>query len=106
MDYLFHLVIYLILSQSFNKNEVAESTSLCITIKDIEKQSILDSKQQKCVITYFMRENDHKYDKTSVVEIENIIKKKNVDLFISEILVKDKQNLFKEESLENDSTKA
>lgn len=53
-----------------------------------------------------MRENDHKYDKTSVVEIENIIKKKNVDLFISEILVKDKQNLFKDESLENDSTKA
>lgn len=105
VEYLFHLVIYLILSQSFNKNEVAESTSLCITLEDIEKQNILDSKQQKCVITYFVRENDHKYDKTSVIEIENIIKKKDVDLFISEILVKDKQNLFKENALESDSIK-
>ncbi|KAI7893397.1 uncharacterized protein EV154DRAFT_501861 [Mucor mucedo] len=95
VDFLYHLVIYTILSQSFNKAEVAESTSLCITIEDIEKQAILDAKQQKYVITYFIRENDHKYDKTSIVEIEEILKKKNLSLFISDILIEDKQHLFK-----------
>lgn len=105
IDFLYHLVIYTILSQSFNKAEVAESTSLCITIDDIEKQSILDAKQHKYVITYFIRENDHKYDKTSIVEIEDILKKKNIALFISEILIKDKQHLFKQEPLESSQTK-
>ncbi|KAI9268456.1 hypothetical protein EDC94DRAFT_600279 [Helicostylum pulchrum] len=104
-DFLYHLVLYSVLSQSFNKTEVAQSTSLCITIDDIEKQSIVDAKQQKCVIAYFIRENDHKYDKTSIIEIEEIIKKKDVGLFINEILIKDKQHLFTEE-LDNDQMKS
>lgn len=83
---------------------MAQSTSLCITIDDIEKQSIVDAKQQKCVIAYFIRENDHKYDKTTIIEIEETIKKKDVGLFINEILIKDKQHLFTEE-LENDQMK-
>lgn len=97
-------MIYSILSQSFNKAEVSDSTSLCITIDDIENQNIVDAKQQKYVITYFIRENDHKYDKTCIVEIEEILKKKDISLFISEILIKDKQHLFKE-SLENSQMK-
>jgi hypothetical protein len=105
VDFLYHFVLYLVLSQSFNKMEVIDSTSLCISMNDIEKHSIVDSKQQKYVITYFIRENDHKYDKTSVMEIENIIKKKDIGLFISDILIKDKQNLFKQEKLENEQTK-
>lgn len=105
IDFLYHLVIYTILSQSFNKAEVAESTSLCITIDDIEKQSISDAKQQKYVITYFIRENDHKYDKTSIVEIEEILKKKKMSVFISDILIKDKQHLFQHESITSSQTK-
>lgn len=105
IDFLYHLVLYLILSQSFNKAEVAESTSLCITMDDIEKQSIVDTKQQKCVVTYFIRENDHKYDKTALVEIEDILKKKDIPLFIQEILIKDKTHLFKDEALDSPSTK-
>ena len=102
VEFLYHLVIYLILAQSFNKSEVIESTSLCITIDDIEKQNIVDSKQQKCVITYFVRENDHKYDKTCILEIEEIIKKKDVALFVSEILIKDKQHIFRAEELDTE----
>jgi hypothetical protein len=105
IDFLYHLVLYLILSQSFNKAEVAESTSLCITMEDIEKQSIVDTKQQKCVVTYFIRENDHKYDKTAIVEIEEIVKKKDLKLFIEEILIKDKTSLFKDEVLDSPATK-
>jgi hypothetical protein len=76
MEFLFHLVIFSILDQSYNKAEVSQSTSLCITLEDIENQRIVDSKQQKCVIAYFIRENDHKYDKTSIVETEELLKKK------------------------------
>ncbi|KAI9485639.1 MAG: hypothetical protein EXX96DRAFT_592666 [Benjaminiella poitrasii] len=75
-EYLFHLVIYLVLDQSYNKSEVSQSTSLCISLEDIENERIVDSKQQKYVISYFIRENDHKYDNTSVVEIEELLKKK------------------------------
>ncbi|KAI8382323.1 hypothetical protein BD560DRAFT_452915 [Blakeslea trispora] len=76
IEFLFHLVIYLVLDQSYNKAEVSQSSSLCITLEDIEKQRIVDAKEQKWVITYFVRENDHKYDKTSVIEIEELLKKK------------------------------
>lgn len=93
-EFLYHLVIYLVLDQSYNKAEVGQSTSLCIKLEDIENQSIVDSKQQKCVISYFIRENDHKYDNTSVIEIEGLLKKKKLDKFISSILIQDKQHLF------------
>jgi hypothetical protein len=76
MEFLFHLVIFSILDQSYNKTEVSQSTSLCITLEDIENQRIVDSKEQKCVIAYFIRENDHKYDKTSIIETESLLKKK------------------------------
>lgn len=36
----------------------------------------MDTKQQKCVVAYFIRENDHRYDKTSVLEVEELLKKK------------------------------
>ncbi|KAF1807420.1 hypothetical protein FB192DRAFT_1022126 [Mucor lusitanicus] len=93
-EFLFHLVIYLVLDQSYNKAEVSQSTSLCIKLEDIENQSIVDAKQQKCVISYFIRENDHKYDNTYVVEIEEMLKKKKLDQFIATILIKDKQHMF------------
>ncbi|CAO0796168.1 unnamed protein product [Mucor circinelloides] len=93
-EFLFHLVIFLVLDQSYNKAEVSQSTSLCIKLEDIENQSIVDAKQQKCVISYFIRENDHKYDNTSVIEIEGLLKKKKLDQFITSILVKDRQHLF------------
>ncbi|KAL9547757.1 hypothetical protein MBANPS3_006002 [Mucor bainieri] len=93
-EFLFHLVIYLVLDQSYNKAEVSQSTSLCIKLEDIENQSIVDAKQQKCVISYFIRENDHKYDNTHVIEIEEMLKKKKLDQFIMAILIKDKQHLF------------
>ncbi|KAI9359359.1 hypothetical protein BD770DRAFT_362932 [Pilaira anomala] len=104
-DFLYHLVLYLVLAQSFNKAEVVDSTSLCITVDDIEKNNIADTKQQKYVIAYFIRENDHKYDKTFIIEIEENIKKKDIGLFINDILVKDKHHLFKEE-LDNAQTKS
>ncbi|KAK4517468.1 uncharacterized protein ATC70_000805 [Mucor velutinosus] len=94
-EFLFHLVIYLVLDQSYNKAEVNQSTSLCIKLEDIENQSIVDAKQQRCVISYFIRENDHKYDNTYVVEIEEMLKKKKLDQFITSILIKDKQHLFR-----------
>ncbi|KAI8647624.1 hypothetical protein BD408DRAFT_327133, partial [Parasitella parasitica] len=75
-EFLYHLVIYLVLDQSYNKAEVSQSTSLCIKLEDIENQRIVDTKQQKCVISYFIRENDHRYDNTSVVEIEKLLKDK------------------------------
>lgn len=87
----------MVLAQSFNKAEVVDSTSLCITVDDIEKNNIADTKQQKYVIAYFIRENDHKYDKTFIIEIEENIKKKDIGLFINDILIKDKHHLFKEE---------
>ncbi|KAG2214697.1 hypothetical protein INT46_000916 [Mucor plumbeus] len=93
-EFLYHLVIYLVLDQSYNKAEVSQSTSLCIKLDDIENQSIVDYKEQKCVISYFIRENDHKYDNTSVIEIEELLKKKKLDKFITSILIQDKQHLF------------
>lgn len=75
-EYLFHLVVYSVLDQSYNKAEVGQSSSLCITLEDIEEQKITDAKQQKYVISYFIRENDHKYDNTSIIEIEALMKKK------------------------------
>ncbi|CAO3634288.1 unnamed protein product [Mucor fragilis] len=93
-EFLFYLVIYLVLDQSYNKAEVSQSTSLCIKLEDIENQSIVDAKQQKYVISYFIRENDHKYDNTHVVEIEELLKKKKLDQFITSILINDKQRLF------------
>lgn len=69
-------MLYIILDQSFSQAEVEKSTSLCIPAEDITKQSITDTKQQKCVISYFIRENDHKYDKTSVLEVDELLKKK------------------------------
>ncbi|KAG1468267.1 hypothetical protein G6F56_003931 [Rhizopus delemar] len=77
--------------------EVEKSTSLCIPAEDITKQSITDTKQQKCVISYFIRENDHKYDKTSVLEVDELLKKKKLKSFVNLYLVP--QNLFKETSL-------
>ncbi|KAI8375615.1 hypothetical protein EDC96DRAFT_495935 [Choanephora cucurbitarum] len=97
IEFLFQLVIYLILDQSYNKAEVSQSSSLCISLEDIEKQRIVDAKEQKWVITYFIRENDHKYDKTSVVEIEALMKKKDLELFVT-ILVQ--HPLFHGEDLE------
>ncbi|CEP14447.1 hypothetical protein [Parasitella parasitica] len=105
-EFLYHLVIYLILDQSYNKKEVSQSTSLCIRLEDIENQSIIDLKQQKCVIAYFIRENDHRYDNTSVVEIEKLLKDKKLDEFITLFLIQDKQGLFSHQtSLNSDQLK-
>lgn len=68
--------MYVILDQSYCQAEVEQSTSLCISAEDITKQNITDTKQQKCVVAYFIRENDHRYDKTSVLEVEELLKKK------------------------------
>ncbi|EIE83617.1 hypothetical protein RO3G_08322 [Rhizopus delemar RA 99-880] len=75
-EFLYHLVLYVILDQSYCQAEVEQSTSLCISAEDITKQNITDTKQQKCVVAYFIRENDHRYDKTSVLEVEELLKKK------------------------------
>ncbi|GAN05483.1 hypothetical protein MAM1_0093c04954 [Mucor ambiguus] len=93
-EFLFYLVIYLVLDQSYNKAEVSQSASLCIKLEDIENQSIVDAKQQKYVISYFIRENDHRYDNTHVISIEEMLKKKKLDQFIASILIKDQQHLF------------
>ena len=74
-EFLYHFVLYIILDQSYSRAEVEQSTSLCISTEDITKQSITDIKQQRSVIAYFIRENDHKYDKTGVLEMEGLLKK-------------------------------
>ncbi|KAI7902698.1 uncharacterized protein BX663DRAFT_510177 [Cokeromyces recurvatus] len=102
VEYAFHFVIYLVLDQSYNKSEVSQSTSLCISLEDIENERIIDSKQQKYVVSYFIRENDHKYDNTSVIEIEDLLKKKQLDKFVTNILINDKQGLFKGQALNYD----
>lgn len=108
-------MIYSILDQSFNKAEVAQSSSLCISLEDIENQKITDTKQQKYVVSYFIRENDHKYDNTCILEIESLIKKKvwtvekkilnqanllnnkELDSFVTRFLEHDKQHLYRDD---------
>ncbi|ORE22291.1 hypothetical protein BCV71DRAFT_241112 [Rhizopus microsporus] len=93
-EFLYHFVLYIILDQSYSRAEVEQSTSLCISTEDITKQSITDIKQQRSVIAYFIRENDHKYDKTGVLEMEGLLKKKKLASFIDLFLLQDQQRLF------------
>ncbi|KAG0918960.1 hypothetical protein G6F62_004991 [Rhizopus arrhizus] len=106
-EFLYHLVLYVILDQSYCQAEVEQSTSLCISAEDITKQNIMDTKQQKCVVAYFIRENDHRYDKTSVLEVEELLKKKKLKTFVTLFLKQDHQQLFKETPLiDNDNDKS
>ncbi|KAI8988285.1 hypothetical protein BDF20DRAFT_317481 [Mycotypha africana] len=93
-DFLFHFVIYSVVSQSFSKDEVAGSSSLCIQPENIENEDIVDTKQQKNVISHFLEADDHKYDKSMVTEIEGLLKKKDLSQFITIIIGRDGQQLF------------
>ncbi|KAI9272559.1 hypothetical protein BY458DRAFT_160286 [Sporodiniella umbellata] len=104
IEFLYHLVLYVILDQSFSQTEVEKSTSLCIPAQDITQQKVIDMKQQKFVIAYFIRENDHKYDKTSVVEVDELLKAKKLKAFVNNYL--SSQTIFKESPLiDNEETR-
>jgi hypothetical protein len=76
LDFIYHLVLYLVLEQSFNKKEVEESISLIVSTNEIEQQTVMDDKKQKSVIDYFLKVENHQIDKTLVGLLMQHLEKK------------------------------
>ncbi|KAI8883928.1 hypothetical protein K501DRAFT_86326 [Backusella circina FSU 941] len=76
LEFIYHLVLYLVLEQSFNKKEVDESISLIVSTNEIEQQTVKDDKKQKSVIEYFLKVENHQIDKTLVILLMQHVEKK------------------------------
>ncbi|KAI8993432.1 hypothetical protein BDB01DRAFT_326341 [Pilobolus umbonatus] len=105
-DFLFHLVIYSVLNQSYSQSDIEQST-LDILPADIENSVTMDAKDRKRVIDTFVQSNDHRYDKSDIIQFSQLLQEKKLKELIDEFIVQTKGQLFtKETSLLLDSSKS